>query len=94
MSHKKGTTAILTDILTGQREMLELFSNKIENSGLVAYWNDEKLRDEKAVKFRSYKNGRFDIDKKTLECPNGKYFCCYTEAGMKAKKLDLDESED
>lgn len=61
-----------------------------ENEGMMAWWNDWKSRDEKARMEKTYNNGRFSHEHKTLGIKNGRWYCCMTQAALQGKGLALD----
>ncbi|KAJ7330589.1 hypothetical protein OS493_022203 [Desmophyllum pertusum] len=64
-----------------------------ENEEIIGWWNDKKARDERALIEKTYENGRFSRDHYTLGLmPNGTWYCCFTQAGLRAKGHLLDDS--
>ena len=51
---------------------------KFENEWYFAIWNDHAGRDGRASIERTYNNGRWSIEKRTLGFVNGRWYCCLT----------------
>lgn len=61
-----------------------------ENEAMIAWWNDWKARDQRARIEKTFNHGRFSREKRTLGFVNGRWYCCFTQAGLQAKGQPLD----
>ena len=62
----------------------------VDNEHMFAIWNDWKGRDGRARIERAYGHGRWDIQRRLLGIPNGRWYCCLKQAEAKRKGIPLD----
>lgn len=64
-----------------------------ENEAMIAWWNDWRARDQRAHIEKTFNHGRFSREKRTLGFVNGRWYCCFKQAALKAKGHPLDDEK-
>ena len=62
----------------------------VDTEHMFAIWNDWKGRDGRARIERTYGHGRWDIQRRLLGIPNGRWYCCLKQGKAKRKGIPLD----
>mmetsp|Transcript_59994 Transcript_59994/g.98098 ORF Transcript_59994/g.98098 Transcript_59994/m.98098 type:complete len:97 (+) Transcript_59994:39-329(+) len=74
----------------GTNALNSISDHYFENEAMIAWWNDWKARDQRARIEKTFNHGRFSREKRTLGFVNGRWYCCFTQAGLQAKGQPLD----
>ncbi|KAK2572971.1 hypothetical protein P5673_001992 [Acropora cervicornis] len=64
-----------------------------EDDIIIGWWNDWGARDQRAHIEKTFKHGRFSREKRTLGIVNGRWYCCFKQAALKAKGHPLDDEK-
>ena len=85
------TMAVVTALIGIGNEALDSISeNTFENEAMYCIWNDWESRDQRARINKTFKNGRWSQQKRTLGAPNGRWYCTYMQKALKALGQPLD----
>ena len=74
----------------GNKLLDSLNDYKFENDEFFAIWNDWRGRDSRAHIERTFDNGRWRHEKRTLGIVTGIWYCCLKTEAARAKGLQLD----
>lgn len=78
-------------LAVGMNALDSISEHYFENEAMIAWWNDWKARDQRAKIEKTYNHGRFSREKRTLGIVNGRWYCCFTQDGLRAKGQPLDD---
>jgi hypothetical protein len=105
MASAVGAAAALKALDVGTAALDSISTSYYENDGVMAWWNEWEARDQRAHIEKVFNHGRFSrqhrylniavlrlyiLHFRTLGIPNGRWFCCMTQAALKAKGHKLD----
>ncbi|KAL9970361.1 hypothetical protein ACROYT_G022719 [Oculina patagonica] len=88
-----GLEVMTKALQVGMNALNDVSEYYYENEAIMAWWSDKKARDKRAKIEKTFKHGRFSKETRTLGFIRwyGKWYCCFTQAGLRAKGRPLDK---